>query len=40
MIDFSKWSGYTPEQKRKKTPWILLVVVAWIIAIVYWLVSQ
>lgn len=32
MIDFSKWSEYTSDQKQKKMPWI--------VAIAYWLVSQ
>lgn len=40
MIDLSKWSEYTPEQKRKKIPWIILVVVVWIIDIEYWLIGR
>lgn len=38
MIDISKWKEYTPEQKKKKLPWILLVVIIWIAAFLYWLI--
>ncbi len=40
MIDLSKWNEYTTEQKRKKIPWIILVIVVWIIAIAYWLIGR
>lgn len=35
MIDLSKWSKYTPEQKRRKIPWIIFIAVVWCIIIGY-----
>ncbi len=35
MIDLSKWSEYTQEQKKRKIPWIIFVAVVWCVIIGY-----
>ena len=39
MIDLSKWDQYTPEQKKKKIPWIILLIVIWIVIFIEWILG-
>lgn len=40
MIDLSKWDTYTPEQKKRKIPWIILVVAVWGIIVIGWILGN
>ena len=35
MINLSKWNEYTSEQKKRKIPWIIFVVLVWCVIIGY-----